>query len=397
MIGTELLRPIATTAGAAFGRVAKFLKPASLKEAWSALSIWKKGAIVAGAAYGANKMFSSPDDSMRTFVGSNVDPRVANSLYGSSMLPMLYPNAMMNPMLMNRGFMNPMLMNPMLMNRGYMNPMLMNPMLMNRGYMNPMLMNPMFMNRGYMNPMLMNRGFMNPMFMNPGMNPAMGYMDPMTRLMLARSMGTTGWGPTRAPYSPQTPTGAQTNASAQTNTNARQVSSGIDWASKGDWLRLGQGISWWRATKFATATGFKDPALAEKAAAGATKMLGRFAETGIGGRMVAKASERAVAIAGAKTAGKAVGRFIPFLNAGIAAMDVAEAARIQKDESAGWLKKGLGWLTAGLSTVGALEIPGVSQVSSALSIATAIGRDFAPSSTVSTGTAAMAGGTLLGK
>lgn len=105
-----------------------------------------------------------------------------------------------------------------------------------------------------------------------------------------------------------------------------------------------------------------------------------------GGRAVAtataEAGAKATGEAAAKGAAKGLGRLVPGLSIGIAALDSYEAGKIQSDPNASGGKKALGWVTAGLSCVaaGASNIPvvgtAVAAVASVAATVTGFFRDI---------------------
>jgi hypothetical protein len=72
-------------------------------------------------------------------------------------------------------------------------------------------------------------------------------------------------------------------------------------------------------------------------------------------KAAAKSASTLTRVAG--TAGRAVGRAVPFVNAGLAALDVHDAVKIAQDPKASVGKKVLGGVTAALSV--ASVVPGV--------------------------------------
>ncbi|XP_069105021.1 uncharacterized protein [Argopecten irradians] len=92
--------------------------------------------------------------------GATQDPAAANSLAS-------LPNSMQIPGsltqgLVNRGLLDPTLVNPNLAGRGLMEPTLVNPNIAGRGLMDPTLLNPNLARRGLMDPTLLGTGFIDP-------------------------------------------------------------------------------------------------------------------------------------------------------------------------------------------------------------------------------------------
>jgi hypothetical protein len=372
MLGLSLLRSagsaITTAGGTAWkalfgaGSATRFVKevalhPRSIGTAWKNLSTPGRIALGVGGGLAARSMLSGPDNAMLNYGAQTMDPRLLSAMYGPGMASMFAPGAV-NPAMM--------------------------------------LANPAFAAPYW--------GGYHPsaaMGLDPISMIQLGGFDPMTRLALAQRMGGYGQDPRLwaayagggfAAFNP-----ASYASSRTANAEAQQLSrSGHDWAMIGDVGRAGQSIALWRAGK-ALARGGETAAVtgARTLAEGrAAAFLGpRIAEKSFGKRLIAGAGEKAARSA----VGKGIARFVPFLNWGIAAADTAEAVRLTRDPNAGLLKKGLGWLTAGLSTVAALPIPGVSQLASGAALVTSIARDFAPGSTVNAGTAAEVGARVLAR
>ena len=87
---------------------------------------------------------------------------------------------------------------------------------------------------------------------------------------------------------------------------------------------------------------------------------------GIIGNVTGKVAARVAGNATLMAGGKLLGRLVPGLSIGIAALDVKRAADIQNDPVASPVKKAFGWITAGLAGVAAATsfIPGVGTLTS---------------------------------
>lgn len=86
----------------------------------------------------------------------------------------------------------------------------------------------------------------------------------------------------------------------------------------------------------------------------------------------AEAATRTAAEVGAKAAGKALGRFAPGMNIAIAGMDAVHAYNVIRDPKASAWKKSMAGATAVFSAAAASNIPVVSQIGAAASIATSL-------------------------
>ena len=333
----------------------------------------------------------------------------------------MYPYSAFNPALYNPYMGHPMAgMNPMMM--GMMNPMMM-------GMMNPMMMNPMMMG----NPMAMG---MNPLMM--GYNPmlfqggagAMGYpgmWSPAAGMQLDYSQATH----TEALGQSQS-TGAFSAGGAawalrfgveglewygrrmmRAYPHIAHAAHGVGAARAGAFLRgmgngrpaawgarvLGQRWSgriggWWAnaaANKMVGQAGLRmagNPAAraamsglddVARGMAGAGQ-AGRSTALAVRGTEVAARGGQAVARTGgravATTVGKGLGRLVPVMNVGIAALDGAQFVSDMRDPDAGVGRRVASGVTAGLSAVAATNIPVVSQVAGIASLGAALIRDL---------------------
>ena len=318
-------------------------------------------------------------------------------------------------------------MNPMMMG---MNPMMMgmNPMMMG---MNPMMMgmNP-YMGMG-MNPMMMG---MSPyMGMGMGMNPMMlqggaglGYMGGMPQLdysaathteALGQSQGTGSFSAGNAAWAlrlgveglewygrrqmrnfPHLANAIRAEGALRAGNVLRGVGNGRPAAFAG--RVLGQRWSgrvggWWAnaaAGKMVGQAGLRavnNPAAraamsglddVARGAATATRAGQGTALAVRGGEAVARSGGQALARTGgraaATTIGKGLGRLVPVMNVGIAALDGAQFVSDLRDPNAGVGRKVASGVTAGLSAVAATNIPVVSQVAGIASMGAAFIRDL---------------------